>query len=89
MSPDLIVDLLRETFKVAFLLAAPVLGVALIIGLCISVFQAVTSIQEQTLVFVPKIVGVILSLILFMSWMLSIIISFTLSIFESIPEFIR
>jgi flagellar biosynthetic protein FliQ len=71
------------------LMAAPMLGLGLLVGLTISIFQATTSIQEQTLTFVPKIVVVLGSLIIFGSWILNSMINFTLRIFGFIPDMVR
>jgi len=62
---------------------------SLVIGLAISIFQAVTQINEVTLTFVPKIIAVFLSIILFFPWMLRMITGFTVTLFTNIPEYIR
>lgn len=82
-------DLGRNAIVTSLLLTVPILGVSLIVGLIISVFQAVTSIQEQTLTFVPKIVITGLALIFFGPWMLSIMYSFSESIFGHLHEFVK
>ena len=89
MTPQAVIDIMQEAFKVAFFLAAPALGFALVTGVVVSVFQSVTSIQEQTLIFVPKIIAVILAIIIFFSWMLSTILNFTQNLFLSIPNLIQ
>jgi len=76
MSQEFVVNLAREALVLALLLAAPALGLGLLVGLVISIFQATTQIQEQTLTFVPKIVAVLLSLLLFGSWMLTTLMDF-------------
>jgi flagellar biosynthetic protein FliQ len=70
-------------------MAAPMLGLGLIVGLTISVFQATTSIQEQTLTFVPKVVVVLGSLIVFGSWIVNSMINFTMRIFGLIPDMVK
>lgn len=68
MTPDQAVDIIRETLYVALVISAPILAVGLVIGLVISLFQAVTQIQEQTLTFVPKIVGMVFATIFIVPW---------------------
>lgn len=77
MTPDAALDLFRQALITALLLASPMLAAGLVIGLAISVFQAVTSIQEMTLTFIPKILGVLLALIIAMPWMLGLMTRFT------------
>lgn len=77
MTPDSALDLFREALLTALLLASPMLAAGLVIGLIVSVFQAVTSIQEMTLTFIPKMIGVILALLLALPWMLGLMTRFT------------
>ena len=84
MTPDLVVQLARRSFEVTLLLAAPLLIASLIIGLIISIFQAVTSINEATLVFAPKIVAVMVAMIIFFPWMMSYMSDFTREIYSFI-----
>lgn len=77
MTPDSALDLFRQALITALLLASPMLAAGLVIGLAVSVFQAVTSIQEMTLTFIPKILGVLLALVIAMPWMLSLMTRFT------------
>ncbi|HJB23825.1 MAG TPA: flagellar biosynthesis protein FliQ [Candidatus Jeotgalibaca pullicola] len=77
-------DIVREAFLVIITVAGPVLLVALVVGLIISIIQAATQIQEQTLSFVPKVLAVIGSLIVLGNFMLNSIVSFTERIFEII-----
>ncbi len=84
MTPDLVVQLARRSFEVTLLLAAPLLIASLIIGLIISVFQAVTSINEATLAFAPKIVAVMVAMIIFFPWMMSYMSDFTREIYSFI-----
>ncbi|MGZ6224506.1 MAG: flagellar biosynthesis protein FliQ [Syntrophales bacterium] len=78
-----------ETIKVTLLISAPMLLMGLIIGLAISIFQAVTQIQEMTLVFVPKIVAVLIALIISLPWMMNIMITYTQNILSNFPTYIR
>lgn len=89
MTPEFVTTMGKEAMEVVLLVSAPMLGVAIIVGLAISIFQAVTQIQEMTLTFVPKIVAVFVALLLFFPWMLQIMLNFTNQIFVNIPNYIR
>ncbi|NLY19220.1 MAG: flagellar biosynthesis protein FliQ [Clostridiaceae bacterium] len=84
-----VLDIARDAVFTIIKLAAPLLGVALVVGLAISIFQATTQIQEQTLSFVPKIIAVFLSLFIFGAWMMTTLKEFTLRIYDNILNFIR
>ncbi len=84
MTPELVVQLARRTFEATLLLAAPLLLASLVIGLIISVFQAVTSINEATLAFAPKIVAVMVAMIIFFPWMMSYMGDFTREVYSFI-----
>jgi len=86
MTQDFIIYLAKEAVYTILLLAGPLLGCSLLVGLLISIFQATTQIQEQTLTFVPKIIIVFISLVIFGPWMLNLIIAFTVNLFSSIPQ---
>ncbi len=77
-----------ETFKIALLLALPMLAGGLIAGLAISIFQATTQINEMTLSFVPKIIIVVAIIIFTMPWMMNMMMEFTTDIFNKIPNFL-
>ncbi len=78
-----------ETFKTALLLALPGLLTGMFLGLAVSIFQATTQINEMTLSFIPKILGVVIVIILTMPWMLNTITDFATNIFNLIPTFIQ
>ena len=82
MTPDTVIAIGRETLYTAMILAAPVLLVGLTVGLTVAVFQAVTSVQEQTLSMIPKMLAVAVTLILLMPWMINRIVTFAHSAFE-------
>ena len=86
MSVGFAVNLIRSGVLQALMIAAPVLLVGLLVGLIISIFQATTSIQEQTLTFVPKIAAILGALILFGPWIVASMVQFTLRLFGRIPE---
>jgi flagellar biosynthetic protein FliQ len=89
MEVQVVIDIMQDSFQVALFLALPALLAALIVGVLVSVFQSVTSIQEQTLVFVPKMLAVMLVLIATFSWMLHMIIAFTQRLLENIPQYLQ
>lgn len=85
MTPQEVLDIGGEALKVTIYLAAPLLLTALIIGLFIGMIQAATQIQEMTLSFIPKLMGMALALLVTGTWMLQIIMNFTINLFQSIP----
>lgn len=87
MSTEQLIDLMHQALILSLLLAGPPLGFALAIGLFFAIFQAVTSIQEQSLIFVPKILVVIATLIVFMGWMTHLIVTFTVNVFSQMGSF--
>ena len=82
-------ELLKSMVFLAVALAAPFLVTAMIIGLAVSLFQAVTSIHEQTLTFVPKAMGVIGVLLLLLPWMLRSLIEFTTAVIQKMPQMVH
>lgn len=86
MTPTMAVELSREAILQALLIAAPMLVVAVGVSLAVSVFQAVTQIQDQTLSFVPKLLAAVGTLIVGLSWMLQTLTDYTLELFRSIPN---
>lgn len=89
MSTEFVVGLIAEAIKLMLLISAPALMVALVVGVAISLFQAVTQIQEMTLVFVPKIVAVMVVLVAALPWMLNLLVTYTHNIIANIPLCIR
>jgi flagellar biosynthetic protein FliQ len=88
MTTELIVQIAQGSVYTILLVAAPALGIGLIIGLLVSIFQATTQIQDQTLAFIPKIVGVLFALIVFGPWMLQKIVEFSMGIFGNLHRFV-
>lgn len=86
MSEEFILHIARETIVITLTMAAPMLVLSLTVGLGVSIFQATTQIQEPTLTFVPKIVAVFLGILVFGSWMLNVIVQFTINIYQNIPN---
>jgi flagellar biosynthetic protein FliQ len=83
------VEVVNQAIKVTLLLAAPMLIGALVVGILVSIFQAVTQINEQTLSFIPKILVIIVALVIFSPWMMETMVTYTQDLFTSIPELIR
>ena len=78
-----------EAIKTVILLSAPVFIAGMAVGLAVSIFQALTQIQEMTLTFVPKIIAVFLALLFFMPWMMRLMLDFTGGLLTNIPTYIR
>ena len=89
MTIELLNQISRQTFETILLVGAPVLLVSMVIGLTISIFQTITSVQEMTITFVPKIIAVFVTLLLALPWMVKILVGFTKGIFENIPFYVR
>ncbi len=84
-----IIDLAQEALKTIIYVSAPMLAISIIIGLAVSIFQATTQIQEQTLSFVPKILAVLASIIVFGPWMLRILVEFTNRLFGNMHIYMK
>jgi flagellar biosynthetic protein FliQ len=85
MTPEFVIDIGRQAIETALLVAAPMLIAALVIGLLISIFQAATQINEQTMTFIPKIVGVFVAMLLFAPWMLQKLLTLFQMVFTILP----
>jgi flagellar biosynthetic protein FliQ len=85
MTDTTIIELAMRTMMVALKLSAPILVTSLVIGFVISLFQSMTQIQEFTLAFVPKLVGVGIALLICGNWMLHTLMTFTVDLFEGLP----
>ncbi|MDF2924710.1 MAG: fliQ [Paenibacillaceae bacterium] len=89
MNSEFVLKLAGEAVYVVLKASAPMLIIALTVGLIVSVFQATTQIQEQTLAFVPKIVAVLLSILIFGPWILTTLVEFTYNLLNNIHQFAR
>ncbi|RKN86993.1 flagellar biosynthesis protein FliQ [Paenibacillus ginsengarvi] len=89
MSSEFVIRLAGEAVYTVLKASAPMLLLALAVGLIISVFQAATQIQEQTLAFVPKIVVVLLSILMFGPWILQTLVDYTFNLLDNLYKFIR
>jgi len=88
MTPESVMTMGRTAMEVTLMVSAPLLLVALIIGLIVSIFQAATQINEATLSFIPKLVGIFVALIVAGPWMLSVMLDYMRNIFNGIPGMI-
>jgi|TARA_B100000315_G_scaffold9718_1_gene9505 flagellar biosynthetic protein FliQ len=85
MTPDFVTHVTRETLITVLYIATPLLGTTLLVGLAVGIFQAVTSIQEMTLTFIPKMAVVAIMLIILTPWFLDVLVRFTQEIIYQIP----
>ena len=88
MNPEFAVELVKTMMFQAVILAAPILLTAMVVGLAISLFQAVTTIHEQTLTFVPKALAVVGILVLLLPWVVRSLIEFTTAVIEKLPQMV-
>lgn len=89
MTPDLALDLAQEAVRIALFVAAPVVGLGLLVGLIVSIFQATTQINEASLQFIPKILAALAGLIFFGPWMLTTLVDFTRRMIVLLPTLVR
>ncbi len=86
MTDVLVIKIIRESLMTVLIVSAPVLGIGMFVGLIVSIIQTTTSIQEQTLTFVPKLVAIFLAVIIFGAWMIRTLLSYTTNIFMLIEK---
>ncbi|MBM7613673.1 flagellar biosynthesis protein FliQ [Alkaliphilus hydrothermalis] len=89
MNEAVVIELGQQTLYTILILSAPMLGIGLLAGLAVSIFQATTQIQEATLAFIPKIVAIFASIVIFGPWLLSTVIEFTTNLFSNLSSFIQ
>jgi flagellar biosynthetic protein FliQ len=87
MAADVFMEQIRHLLTISTILSLPVLGAALVVGLLIGLLQAITSIQEQTLSFIPKLMAIVLVYILLGSWMIRTMVEYTGNLFAGLPQF--
>jgi len=87
MTPEMVTEIGRQAIETTLMVSAPMLGLALVVGLVVSVFQAMTQLNEMTLTFVPKVVGVFAVILVFLPWMLGVLTSFMTQLFLNIPNY--
>lgn len=88
MSESVVIELGQEAMFTILILSAPMLLIGLLVGLAVSIFQATTQIQEATLAFIPKIIAILGSVVIFGPWLLNIIIDYTLKLYTNLHNFI-
>ncbi|SDA44674.1 MULTISPECIES: flagellar biosynthesis protein FliQ [unclassified Janthinobacterium] len=88
MTPESVMTLGRQAMEITLMVAAPMLLVALIIGLIVSIFQAATQINEATLSFIPKLVGIFVAIVVAGPWMLSVMLDYMRQVFTGIPNLV-
>lgn len=88
MSAEFVISMAEKGIFTVLVIAGPLLAIALGIGLAVSIFQATTQIQEQTLAFIPKIVGVLVGLLIFGPWMLNHIVTFASQLYSNLHRFV-
>jgi flagellar biosynthetic protein FliQ len=88
MTPEFVVGFAREAIETTLMIAMPMLGVGLIVGVTVSILQTATQIQEMTLTMVPKIISIFLVLLFAFPWIMEKMVSFTENIFKNIPNYI-
>ncbi|MDR3459491.1 MAG: flagellar biosynthesis protein FliQ [Verrucomicrobiae bacterium] len=89
MNPEFAIDLLKSMITLALTIAAPILLTAMVIGLAVSLFQAVTTIHEQTLAFVPKALAVIGIMLLLLPWIVRTLMEFTTAVIMKMPQMVQ
>jgi flagellar biosynthetic protein FliQ len=89
MTPEMVTELGRQALETTLLVSAPILGLSLIVGLAVSVLQAMTQLNEATLTFVPKVLAVFGAIVVFMPWMLGVMTTFMMQIFSNIPNYVH
>ena len=89
MSPEFVITFGKKVIETALLISAPLLLAGLIVGIIVSIFQAVSSIQDITITFIPKILAVAAALFFFFPWMLSILVNFTVNLISTMANLIK
>ena len=89
MTPEMVTEIGRQAIETTLLVSGPILGLALVVGLAVSVLQAMTQLNEATLTFVPKVLAVFAAVIIFLPWMLGVLTSFMTQLFLNIPNYVQ
>ncbi len=89
MTPEFVIGFARQSIELALMIAMPMLGIGLLVGIVVSVIQAATQIQEMTLTFIPKVVAIFLALLLAFPWILDKMVTFTRNLILNIPNYVR
>ena len=89
MDQGVVLQVAKEAISTVLKISAPILGLGLLVGLLVSIIQATTQIQEQTLSFIPKLITIALVLLIFGPWMMNVMVDFTIKLYESLPALVR
>ena len=89
MTPEFVIGFARQAIELTLLIALPMLGIGMVVGIVVSVFQAATQIQEMTLTMVPKIVAIFLALLIAFPWIMDKMVTYTRELFLNLPNYIR
>ena len=89
MTPEFVIGFARQSIELALMIALPMLGIGMAVGVAVSVVQAATQIQEMTLTFIPKVVSIFIALLLAFPWIMDKMTSFTTNLFMNIPNYVR
>lgn len=89
MTPEMVTELGRQALETTLMVSTPLLGLSLVVGLAVSVFQALTQLNEATLTFVPKVLVLFGALLFFFPWMLNVLTTFTANLLANIPQYVR
>lgn len=89
MTPELVIDIAKDMIEITLVISLPMMGVGLVVGLLVSLFQAVTQIHEMTLTFVPKIVAVLLTLLFLLPWMMQKMVFYTERLIVDLPRYVH
>lgn len=89
MNPDMVIGIARQAIQVTLLVALPILGIGLVVGILVSLVQAATQIQEMTLTFVPKIISIFVGLLILLPWIMNHLVTYTTELFQNIPNYVH
>lgn len=89
MTPEFVIGFARQSIELALMMAMPMLGIGLFVGIVVSVIQTATQIQEMTLTFIPKVVSIFIALLVAFPWMLDKMVTFTRNLILNLPDYIR
>ena len=89
MTPEFVIGFARQSIELTLMIALPMLGIGLIVGVAVSIIQAATQIQEMTLTFVPKIISIFLALLISFPWIMNKMVTFTTEVFLNLPNYVR
>ncbi|TVQ97928.1 MAG: flagellar biosynthetic protein FliQ [Desulfovibrionales bacterium] len=88
MTPEFVIGFARQSIELTLMIALPMLGIGLIVGVLVSIIQAATQIQEMTLTFVPKIISIFLALLISFPWIMDKLVTFTREVFLNLPNYV-